>query len=126
VGEAHADLGRLQHPRRDRPLGRVEQRPFPGLAHRRPHVERHLLAEDRRDREQPPVLVAQPGQPPRDDLPQQRRHRHRRQIAERPPLALPAQRARPFERPQQLAQEERVPIAAPGQIPREVTTIRRA
>ena len=116
MGEAIAGVvGRLrQQPRRDGPLAMREQLVLAQFGRRRPGRQRHLLPDNRRDREQPLRPRGQPGEPPRDHLPQQRRHRRRGQVADLPVVARWGEQPLPLERAQQLAEEEGVALGPPG------------
>ena len=121
VGEAHARAVRRlrQQPRRRSPArrgraGRPRPR-SPTAAQSASGTSWPMTAATASSRR---VSGASRATPPGDDLPQQRRHGRAGQVAERPAVARPAQRALALERAQQLAQEERVALGAPGQVAR--------
>ena len=66
------------------------------VANRVPQAERHLLADHRRDRQEPPRLLAQPLQPALYDLSQQRRHPDAARVFENPAFAFPVQDESPL------------------------------
>ena len=99
-----------------RTLDRVEQRLLRDPGDSRPEVERHLLPDHRRRREEGARIRAEAVYARVDHLPQQRRDADRREIAQRPTRVVAAQRAFFFERAQQFARVEGVPFGAAGEV----------
>jgi hypothetical protein len=87
-----------------------EERCIPRLRDRRPHRERYLVADDGRDGQRALRLATQPGDAPVDHLPQQPGHGGLLERVERPSRLGAPHRARFFERAEQLADEEGIPL----------------
>jgi len=128
MGEAHprAVGGLRQQPRGGRLLDVVQQGVLGQVADRRPEGQRHFLPDNRGEREELPRLRTQQAEPPRDQLPQQRRHGHGGQVREYPASRPLLQHPLPFEGPQQLAQEEGVPFRALVEIAHQPPPVRSA
>lgn len=77
-GVGEADPGSVwrfqQHPRSRRAVNRVRQRLLVGRGYPQPEIERHRLANDRRQGQELPDLRAEPRRPRPDDLAQEGRH----------------------------------------------------
>ncbi len=115
MGEPHHLTARRfdEQPRLQAMLDDDEQLVLADLPRRRPDVERHVVTDDRRGREQPLFLIGQPRHPPLDHLAQQGRQCPAGQLAQLPASAFPRQRATFLQGAQELADEERVALRAP-------------
>ena len=120
VREADAILRFREQPRLQCPLEQQHERVFVLLGHRRPEVERRLLPDDRRRRQQPARVGAEPVDARLDHLPQEGRDARPGEVAQGPCVALvtlrrcPTQRAGLVQCAEQLARIERIALARPA------------
>jgi hypothetical protein len=112
VGEADPRaIGRLdQQAGLDCPLDRPQQALLVRLRDRRPQRQRHLLADYCRQRQQPARLGPKAVQARVEHLAQRRGQADGGEVAERPAVVTPSQRALLLQRPQQLGDEEGGPL----------------
>lgn len=113
----------VQDARRRRPLAQGAQGLLVRVAHPRPEVERHLLADDRRDRQLPARLITQARQPHVDQLAEEGRDVRGAEIAHGPAVTRPDERALVDERAEQFPEVEGGALCPPREIGEEPSRV---
>ena len=106
---------RHQQPRLHRQFDRLQQPVFVNSGHGCPQSDGHLLPEHRRDRQEIPRLLAEPGQAGVEHLPQRHGQPHPGEVAQHPASIALGKDLNIFERAQQLNGEEGVALRPPQQ-----------